>query len=124
MLAPTRKTNAGFWGRLASTRDLPTIAFFRAGPLLRRNGPVPGILAAYRPGAIADKSGRPFCCSFWVPPNPQIDTRYFTHANNPETCNLQPQSATYVLNQKCYLCSDGERRTVTSTSNTFCVENR
>ena len=44
--------------RLASTRDLSTIAFFRAGPLLRRNGPVPGILAAYRPGAIMDKSGR------------------------------------------------------------------
>jgi len=34
---------------LAATRDLPTIAFFRAGPLLRRNGPVPGILAAARP---------------------------------------------------------------------------
>ena len=29
-----------------STRDLATIAFIRAGPLLRRNGPVPGILAA------------------------------------------------------------------------------
>ena len=33
---------------------------FRAGPLLRRNGPVPGILAAARPGAIMDKSGRHF----------------------------------------------------------------
>jgi hypothetical protein len=32
------------------TRDLPTIAFSRAGPLLRRSGPVPGILAAHRPG--------------------------------------------------------------------------
>jgi hypothetical protein len=39
---------------------LPTIAFFRAGTLLRRNGPVPGILAAHRPGAIMDKSGRRF----------------------------------------------------------------
>ena len=46
------------WSRVAATRDLPTIAFFRAGPLLRRNGPVPGILAAARPGAIMDKSGR------------------------------------------------------------------
>ena len=53
-----------------------------------------------------DKSERPFYCSFWVLPKPQIDTRYFTPANNPKTCNLQPQSVTYVLNQKCYLCSD------------------
>ncbi|HEX7193878.1 MAG TPA: hypothetical protein VF207_02825, partial [Chthoniobacterales bacterium] len=44
--------------------DLPTIAFFRAGPLLRRNGPVPGILAAHRPGAIMDKSGRRFVVRF------------------------------------------------------------
>jgi len=70
MLTQTRKTNAGLRSRLASTRDLSTIAFFRAGPLLRRNGPVPGILAAHRPGAIMDKSERPFCCSFWVPPRP------------------------------------------------------
>ena len=48
------------WRRLAATRDLPTIAFFRAGVLLRRSVPVPGILAAPRPGAIMDKSGRPF----------------------------------------------------------------
>jgi hypothetical protein len=48
------------WGRLAATRDLPTIAFFRADVLLRRSVPVPGILAAHRPGAIMDKSGRPF----------------------------------------------------------------
>jgi transposase InsO family protein len=26
--------------------------------------------AAHRPGAIMDKSERPFCCSFWVPPKP------------------------------------------------------
>jgi hypothetical protein len=43
MLSQTRKANAGLWSRLASTRDLPTIAFFRAGSLLRRKGPVPGI---------------------------------------------------------------------------------
>src|SRR5215472_4165175 len=55
-----RKTNAGRWSRLASTRDLSTIAFFRTGLLLRRNGPVPGIIAAHRPGAIMDKSGRHF----------------------------------------------------------------
>jgi hypothetical protein len=40
-------------------RDLPTIAFFRAVALLRRYGPVPGILATRRPGAIMDKSGCP-----------------------------------------------------------------
>jgi hypothetical protein len=90
ILARARKTNAGRWSPSGSTRDLPTIAFFRAGPLLRRNGPVPGILAAHRPGAIMDKSERPFPCSFWVPPRLQIDTRYFIHANNPKTCNLQP----------------------------------
>ena len=51
------------WTRVAPTRDLPTIAFIRAGVLLRRGGPVPGILATHRPGALMDKSGRPpFCC--------------------------------------------------------------
>ena len=48
------------WSRVAATRDLPTIAFFRAGVLLRRSVPVPGILATHRPGAIMDKSGRQF----------------------------------------------------------------
>ena len=48
------------WTRVAPTRDLPTIAFIRAGALLRRGGPVPGILATHRPGAIMDKSGRQF----------------------------------------------------------------
>jgi len=58
IIAKARKTNDGRWSRSGSTRDFPTIAFFRAGTLLRRNGPVPGILAAHRPGAIMDKSGR------------------------------------------------------------------
>ena len=48
------------WRRVAATRDLPTIAFFRAGVLLRRSVPVPGILATPRPGAIMDKSERHF----------------------------------------------------------------
>ena len=48
------------WRGEAATRDLPTIAFFRAGVLLRRSVPVPGILATHRPGAIMDKSGRQF----------------------------------------------------------------
>ena len=48
------------WPRVAATRDLPTIAFFRAGVLLRRSVPVPGILATHQPGAIMDKSGRHF----------------------------------------------------------------
>src|SRR3981081_488204 len=58
IIAKARKTNDGRWSRSGSTRDLATIAFFRAGTLLRRNGPVPGILAAHRPGASMDKSGR------------------------------------------------------------------
>jgi hypothetical protein len=58
IIAKARKTNDGRWSRSGSTHDFPTIAFFRAGTLLRRNGPVPGILAAHRPGAIMDKSGR------------------------------------------------------------------
>jgi hypothetical protein len=69
---------------LASIRDLPTIALFRAGPLLRRNGPVPGILAAYRPGAIMDKSERPFCCWFWVPPKPQDQYPIFYASQQPK----------------------------------------
>jgi hypothetical protein len=60
LIAKARKTNEGRWSRSGSTRDLPTIAFFRAGTLLRRHGPVPGILAAHRPGAIMDKSGPRF----------------------------------------------------------------
>jgi hypothetical protein len=36
--------------RVAATRDLPTIAYFPAGGLLRRSVPVPGILATHRPG--------------------------------------------------------------------------
>jgi hypothetical protein len=60
LIGRARKTDAGLRSRPVATRDLPTIAFFRAGPLLRRDGPVPGILAAARPGAIMDKSGRHF----------------------------------------------------------------
>jgi hypothetical protein len=52
------------WSRVAATRDLPTIAFFRAGVLLRRSVPVPGILATHRPGAIMDKSGRQFVARY------------------------------------------------------------
>ena len=54
-----RKTNLGLRSAPAPMRDLPTIASLRTGALLRRNGPVPGILAAPRSGAIMDKSGRP-----------------------------------------------------------------
>jgi hypothetical protein len=32
-----RKTKDRRWSRVASTRDLPAIAFFRAGVLLRRS---------------------------------------------------------------------------------------
>ena len=47
--------------RVAATRDLPTIAYFPAGGLLRPSVPVPGILATHPAGgAIMDKSGRHF----------------------------------------------------------------
>ena len=60
IIAKALKTNDRRWSRVAATRDLPTIAFFRASVLLRRSVPVPGILATRRPGAIMDKSGRQF----------------------------------------------------------------
>src|SRR3984885_3179544 len=60
IIAKASKTNDRRWSRVAATRDLPTIAFFRAGGLLRRSVPVPGILATHPPGAIMDKSGRQF----------------------------------------------------------------
>src|SRR6516225_6528666 len=88
------------WSRLASTRDLSTIAFFRAGWLLRRNGPVPGILAAHQPGAIMDKSERPFCRSFWVPPKTQ--DRYPIFYTSDQPINMYP------ANPKCYLCIEAE----------------
>jgi hypothetical protein len=48
----------------APMRDLSTIAFSRTVALLRRHGPVPGILAARRSGAIMDNSGRPRLVTF------------------------------------------------------------
>ena len=60
IIAKAPKTNDRRWSRVAATRDLPTIAFIRAGGLLRRSVPVHGILATHRPGAIMDKSGRQF----------------------------------------------------------------
>jgi len=65
------KTTDGRWSRSASTSDLPTIAFFRASTLLRRSGPVPGILAAHWPGAIMDKSGLRFVVHFQLIEQPR-----------------------------------------------------
>ena len=60
IIAKVRKTTDRRWSPVAATRDLPTIAFFRAGALLRRSVPVPGILAAHRPTRKeADISGGP-----------------------------------------------------------------
>jgi hypothetical protein len=42
----------------------PQSPFSRAGVLLRRSVPVPGILATHRPGAIMDKSERQFVVRF------------------------------------------------------------
>jgi hypothetical protein len=58
------------------------------------------------PGRLWISLSAPFVAGFGYPPNPKINTRYFTQANNLKTCNLQTQSVTHVLNQKCYLCSD------------------
>ena len=52
IIAKAGKTNHKRWSRVASTRDLPTIAFFRAGVLLRRDVPVPGILQPTGPGRL------------------------------------------------------------------------
>ena len=57
------------WRRVAATRDLPIRrrrTFLRAGVLLRRGGPVPGILATHRPGALMDKSERHFVARYSV----------------------------------------------------------
>jgi len=56
--APQSKGKCNRRRRVASMRDLPTIAFIRPPCLLRRNGPVPGILAVTSDGAIVDKSER------------------------------------------------------------------
>src|ERR1700716_1616018 len=63
-----RETDRSQRSRAASIRDLPTIACFRTGSLLRRNGPVPGILAANRSGAMVDKSERRCVGAFMVAP--------------------------------------------------------
>jgi hypothetical protein len=60
IIAKGRKTTDRRWSRVASTRDLPTIAFFRAGVLLRRSVPVPGILATHRPGRLWISLGASF----------------------------------------------------------------
>ena len=74
IIAKARKTTDRRWSTVAATRDLPTIAFFRAGVLLRRSVPVPGILATHRPGAIMDKSGRQFVGSFRIEATSQLLT--------------------------------------------------
>ena len=62
---------------------------FRAGALLRRHEPVPGILAARPPGAIMDKSER----------------RFVTHwKTQPKPVTSNTKSVTYVLSLKCYPC--------------------
>jgi hypothetical protein len=57
-------------------RDLPTIAFIRPALLLRRNGPVPGILAADRAGAIMDKSERRCASHHYKPSTACHSTHY------------------------------------------------
>jgi hypothetical protein len=57
-------SDRGPWRQVAATRDLPTIAFSGPEALLRRSVPVPGILAAHRPGAIMDKSEHHFVARY------------------------------------------------------------
>jgi hypothetical protein len=58
-----KKLRLGLRRSAALKRDLRTSAFIRAGTLLRRCGPVPGILAARRPGALMHKSSPRFLSS-------------------------------------------------------------
>src|SRR5258708_13183255 len=81
----------GAGNRSASTSDLPTIAFFRASTLLRRNGPVPGILAAHWPGAIMDKSGRRFVVHFQLIERPRKTTEK-TNQKKTQNYNLDLSS--------------------------------
>src|SRR5258708_20541664 len=72
----------------ALMRDFSTIAFYRALALLRRLEPVPGILAARRPGAIMDKSERRFAGN--------SKTGCPSRAPTTESkLNLQPQTPTH-----------------------------
>ena len=80
-------------------RDLPTIALFRAGALLRRHRPVPGILATRRPGAIVGKSARPRLITSHA-----RKQQKFPLKKDPKNVTLKPKSVTDVLNQKCYRC--------------------
>src|SRR6516162_11003313 len=116
----TPKTNAGLgvgWLQLATYPQSPS-----SGPVGCCD--VTDLYQAFSqrtgPGRLWISLSARFVARFGYPPRPKIDTRHFTQANNPKTCNLQPPSVTYVLNQKCYLCSDcasevrtvnGERRT-------------
>jgi len=79
------KTTDGRWNRSAATSDLPTIASFRASTLLRRNGPLPGILAAHWPGAIMDKSGRRFVGPLSI----DRTTKKTQQKNQPKDAELQ-----------------------------------
>ena len=74
-------------------RDLPTIAFFRVVALLRRHGPLPGILAARRPGAIMDKSGPPRLITSHA-----LTQQEFPLKKDPKNVTLKPK--------KCYRCVD------------------
>jgi hypothetical protein len=57
--AKKKRQTLGFDGLGLRCTTCPQSPFLRVGALLRRYRPVPGILAARRPGAIMDKSGPP-----------------------------------------------------------------
>src|SRR5215831_17180009 len=77
-----KKTNLGLRTAPAPMRDLSTIASFRAVALLRRHGPVPGILAARRPGAIMDKSAHPRLLT-----SRALNQQKFPLKKEPKKCN-------------------------------------
>ena len=55
--AAEKKTALGLGGAPAPMRDLSTIAFIRAVALLRRHGPVPGILISVSQLFISERGG-------------------------------------------------------------------
>ena len=105
----TPKTNAGRWCPWLQFATYPQSP--SSGPV--RCCDVTDLYQAFSqrtgPGRLWISLSALFVAGFGYLPNPKINTRYFTQANNLKTCNLQTPGVTHVLNQKCYLCSDCAR---------------
>jgi hypothetical protein len=88
-----KNTHRGLRRAPALNARLAHNRLFRSGALLRRYGPVPGILAARRPGAIMDKSGRPR-----ITTSKLLKTAEYQFNKDRKKRNLKTL--------KCYLCID------------------